>query len=217
MQPIAHISTDLPNKFGVPRQAGLVPELLASIEFEPEFRVPEAVRGLAGFTHLWLIWIFNHSPNNWKPTVRPPRLGGNERVGVFASRSPIRPNPLGLSSVSLVRVDPGPRLIISGADLVDGTPILDIKPYVPEDLHPAARFGFLDRASTRSLKVQFSPETLSVFPQEKLTALSGVIAQDPRPAYQQDDRTYGLTFAGFNVRFRVAESIAWVFEITALD
>lgn len=213
MQPIAHISSDFPQKFGVPRQAGLVPELTAEVIFSPEFRSPEAVRGLAGFSHIWLIWLFSRSPARWSPTVRPPRLGGNERMGVFATRSPIRPNPIGLSSVRLLKVS-ADRLVVAGADLVDNTPILDIKPYIPADQHPDATFGFLSRGTDYELAVEIPDECAAALPPAKLAALRGLLAQDPRPAYQRDARPYGLSFAGHNVRFQVDGAVLRVSSIT---
>jgi tRNA-Thr(GGU) m(6)t(6)A37 methyltransferase TsaA len=208
MRAIARISSQFPTKFGVPRQAGLVPELRARVVFEPEFRNPDALRGLEGFSHLWLIWVFSASAREgWSPTVRPPRLGGNERMGVFATRSPFRPNPIGLSAVRLesVETDPalGPVLNVRGADLMDGTPILDIKPYVPyADAVPGASEGFA-RAPGAALPVVFPPELLARVPEALRPALTGVLAQDPRPRYQHDpDRVYGFAFAGLEIRFR---------------
>lgn len=209
---IARIQSDFQTKFGIPRQSGLVPELQARIVFEPEFRIPEAVRGLEGFSYIWLIWQFSQSVREgWSPTVRPPRLGGNERRGVFATRSPYRPNALGLSSVRLERVeqDPalGPVLYIAGADLLDGTPIYDIKPYAPySDAHPDAQGGFTDQVARRRLAVDCAPELLAAIPEDKRAALLGILAEDPRPAYQHDpQRVYGLTFAGMEIKFTVAE------------
>ena len=222
MEPIAHIRSDFSTKFGVPRQAGLVEALRASVVFEPAYRVPEAFRGLEGFSHLWLIWEF--SPNRrqgWSPTVRPPRLGGNRRVGVFASRSPFRPNPIGLSCVRLERVEldgpEGPVLLVSGADLADGTPILDVKPYVPyADCRPEAAGGFAPEAPEERLRVDIPPELLERVPEDRREALTGVLAQDPRPSYQDDpERVYGFGFAGLEVRFRVADGVLTVTEIAA--
>ena len=212
MKVIARIRTDFQEKFGVPRQSGLVPELQGTVVFEPEFRSPEAVRGLEGFSHLWLIWEFSQSVDKgWSPTVRPPRLGGNERMGVFATRSPFRPNPIGLSSVKLEKIetDPelGPVLRVRGADLMDGTPIFDIKPYVPyADSHPEASGGFTDGLAAAKLDVNCPAELLDRFPPEKRAALLAVLANDPRPRYQDDpERVYGMAFGGKNVKFSVAE------------
>ena len=211
MEVIARIHTDLPDKFGVPRQSGLVPGLRGTVVFEPAFRNPDALRGIEGFSHLWLLFQFDRAVRKgWSPTVRPPRLGGNRRMGVFATRSPFRPNAIGLSSVRLeeVRQDPvlGPVLEVSGADLVDGTPILDIKPYLPyADCHPDAAGGFTDPLEMKPLAVQISPELLASFSSAQQDGLLGVLACDPRPRYQEDaQRVYGLSFAGKNVKFTVA-------------
>lgn len=210
LQMIARIHSDLHEKFGIPRQSGLVPELTARIVFEPPYRNPDAVRGLEDFSHIWLIWQFSAAVRDgWSPTVRPPRLGGNTRMGVFATRSPFRPNALGLSSVRLLSVEPdtaeGPVLVVSGADLMDGTPIFDIKPYVPyADSHPDAVGGFAP-APGAVLAVDFPQELLEKLPTDRREALRGVLAQDPRPQYQDDpERLYGLSFAGFEVRFTVS-------------
>lgn len=207
---IAEIHTDFPTKFGIPRQSGVVKELTAKIVFEPEFRNPDAVRGLEEYTHIWLIWQFSEAVrDNWSPTVRPPKLGGNVRKGVFATRSPFRPNAIGLSSVQLIRVIPespeGPVLLVAGADLMDGTPIYDIKPYIPyADSHPEASGSFTDQTILMSLPVEDPCGFLSLLPEEKREALKGVLSQDPRPGYQKDpDRVYGFPFAGFEVKFRV--------------
>lgn len=220
LKPVARVHTDFAGKFGIPRQSGLVPELTAVLEFLPEFRSPEAVRGLEAYTHLWLIWEFSaNADKGWSPTVRPPRLGGNKRVGVFASRSPFRPNPLGLSCVRLleVRMDPakGPLLLLGGADLMDGTPVYDVKPYVPyADSHPEASGGFTDEVDWHPLEVDFPGELLERFPADKREALLGVLAQDPRPAYQEDPkRVYGFTFGGWDLRFSVAEGTLRVLEV----
>ena len=212
MKVIARIHSDFPQKFGIPRQSGIVPELSARIVFEPEFRDAHALRGIEGFSHIWLIWLFSESVRGgWSPTVRPPRLGGNERVGVFASRSPFRPNPIGLSCVRLERVElsspEGPLLFVSGADLMDGTPIFDIKPYVAyADAHPDAASGFApDPGLAEALEVGFPPELLALVPEDRREALTAVLAADPRPRYQDDpERIYGMAFAGLDVRFRVA-------------
>ena len=210
MKIIARIRTELPEKFGVPRQSGLVPQLRGRVIFEPEYRNPDAVRGLEDFSHIWLIWQFSRAVREgWSPTVRPPRLGGNRRMGVFATRSPFRPNALGLSSVRLDRVelDPalGPVLHVSGADLMDGTPIFDIKPYLPyTDSHPQAAGGFTDGLAHEPLTVECSPALLEHIPADGREGLLGVLAGDPRPRYQEDpQRVYGLSFAGRNVKFTV--------------
>ena len=216
---IARIETDFSSKFGIPRQAGVVEELEGRIFFEPEYRKTDALRGIEGFSHLWLIWQFSETVReSWSPTVRPPRLGGNERIGVFATRSPFRPNPLGLSCVRLLAVekDPelGPVLRVAGADLMDGTPIYDIKPYIPyADSKPNARSGFAPDAGKR-LRVRFLPKAEVSFPEEKLEALRGVLENDPRPRYQDDpERIYGMSFAGYNVKFRVENGELTVLEI----
>lgn len=209
LRPIARIHTEFSEKFGIPRQSGLVEELSARIVLEPAYRVREALRGIEGFSHLWLLWQFTES-RGWSPTVRPPRLGGNQRVGVFATRSPFRPNALGLSAVRLegIAYDPelGPVLHVAGADLMDGTPIFDIKPYVPyADSYPDSTGGFADQVERQTLHIVFPPELLEQIPTEHREALTGVLAQDPRPSYQDDpERVYGMDFAGYNVRFAVA-------------
>ena len=210
MKIIARIRTELPEKFGVPRQSGLVPQLRGRVIFVPKYRNPDAVRGLEDFSHIWLIWQFDRAlRQGWSPTVRPPRLGGNARMGVFATRSPFRPNALGLSSVRLDRVelDPalGPVLHVSGADLMDGTPIFDIKPYLPyTDSHPQATGGFTDGLAHAPLTVECSPALLEHIPADSREGLLGVLAGDPRPRYQEDpQRVYGLSFAGRNVKFTV--------------
>ncbi len=220
MEPIAHIRSDFPTKFGVPRQAGLVEELRAAVVFEPPYRVPEALRGIDGFSHLWLIWEFSENKRGgWSPTVRPPRLGGNVRMGVFATRSPFRPNPIGLSCVRLERVEldtsDGPVLHISGADLVDGTPIFDIKPYIPyADCHSEAAGGFAGTAPEGALTVDIPPRLLERVPPDRREALTGVLAQDPRPSYQDDPRrVYGFGFAGLEVRFTVENGVLTVVDI----
>ena len=217
---IARIESAFQEKFGIPRQSGLAPSLTARIVFEPEFRNPDALRGIEGFSHLWLIWQFSKAVRaDWSPTVRPPRLGGNTRVGVFASRSPFRPNAIGLSCVKLEAVerDPvcGPVLIVSGADLLDQTPIYDIKPYLPyADSVPDAVGGFAANAPASGLRVEASPALLSMVPEEKREALLGVLAQDPRPSYQNDpERVYGMSFAGLEVRFRVAENVLTLLSV----
>ncbi|MCI8439401.1 MAG: tRNA (N6-threonylcarbamoyladenosine(37)-N6)-methyltransferase TrmO [Oscillospiraceae bacterium] len=207
---IARLHSDFSTKFGIPRQSGLVDALRSTVIFEPEFRSSEAVRGLEGFSHIWLLWQFSRAVRDgWSPTVRPPRLGGNRRLGVFASRSPFRPNPIGLSAVRLVGVElgggDGPLLHVAGADLMDGTPIYDIKPYIPyADAHPEATGGFTDAVPRRTLAVDCPPPLLEAVPAEKRGALLGVLAEDPRPSYQNDPRrVYGMSFAGVDVRFTV--------------
>lgn len=217
---IAHIHTDFTSKFGIPRQSGLVDELEATIVFEPEFRSPDALRGIEEYSHIWLLWQFSKCMGKeWSPTVRPPRLGGNKRMGVFATRSPFRPNPIGLSSVKLLGVEKtekhGYILRVLGADLLDGTPIYDIKPYLPYvDSHPEASNGFaLDEKEGR-LYVDFPDKLLEIIPPAKQAALKAVLAQDPRPQYQDNpERIYGIEFAGFDVRFTVEKETLKVIEI----
>ncbi len=220
MQVIARMKSDFPTKFGIPRQSGLVEQLHSTILFEPEFRDPEALRGIEGYSHLWLIWQFSHALRaQWSPTVRPPRLGGNTRVGVFATRSPFRPNALGLSSVKLLGVERtkafGTVLHVGGADLMDGTPIFDIKPYIAySDCHPEAAGGFTDTAEDFLLQVEFPPHLLALFPEDKRAAAVGILSHDPRPSYQRTpDRIYGLTFAGLNIRFTVDGHTLTVLEV----
>ncbi|HIX77482.1 MAG TPA: tRNA (N6-threonylcarbamoyladenosine(37)-N6)-methyltransferase TrmO [Candidatus Fusicatenibacter merdavium] len=217
---IAYILSDFPEKFGIPRQSGLVEKLEALVVFEPEYRRPEAFRGLEEYSHIWLIWEFSESERGeWSPTVRPPRLGGNTRMGVFATRSPFRPNPIGLSSVRLERVEEhpeyGPVLRVRGADLMSGTPILDIKPYLPHvDSHPEARGGFAGRFKDYGLRVDIPLQWLEMVPEGKREALKGILANDPRPAYQKDpERIYGMSFAGLTVRFQVRGELLTVCEI----
>ena len=220
LTPIAHIRSDFPAKFGIPRQSGLVDSLRAAVIFTPPYRNPDALRGIEEFSHLWLIWHFSAcEEQGWSPTVRPPRLGGNRRVGVFASRSPFRPNALGLSCVRLVAVETspalGPHLIVAGADLMDGTPIFDIKPYLPyADSHPEAAGGFTDAAPRPLLAVDFPEHLLTLVPEDRRKALTGVLSNDPRPSYQHDpDRLYGLAFAGLDVQFRVEGEVLHVVSI----
>ena len=209
MQVIAHIRSDFPTKFGIPRQSGLVEALRATVVFEPEYRNPDALRGIEDFSHLWLIWEFSESVGHpWSPTVRPPRLGGNTRLGVFATRSPFRPNPIGLSCVRLLGTEQtreGTVLVVSGADLMDGTPIFDIKPYLPyADAHPEASGGFTEKAGAYLLNVEVAPELLERLPETLRPALLGVLEHDPRPSYQQDTAlVYGMRFDRFDVRFTV--------------
>ena len=220
MKIIARIRSPFPEKFGVPRQSGLVESLQSQIVFEEEYRNADAVRGLDGFSHIWLIWQFSRAVRDgWSPTVRPPRLGGNERMGVFATRSPFRPNEIGLSSVKLekIEIDPrlGPVLHVSGADLMDGTPIFDIKPYLPYcDSHPDAIGGWTNEADNRLLQVDFPTELLGKVPEIQREGLMGVLASDPRPRYQNDpQRVYGMGFGGVNVKFTVDGELLTVREV----
>lgn len=219
MDPIAHIQSDFDSKFGIPFQSSQIDALKASIIFEKPYRIPEAVRGLEGFSHIWLIWEFSETKGRpFSPTVRPPRLGGNERMGVFATRSPFRPNPIGLSCVRLERIDlkdkDGPVLWISGADLMNGTPIYDIKPYIPSDCHPEATGGFTSLRPMRRLNVHFPEEILAAIPKDKREALTAVLALDPRPRYQDDaERVYGLPFAGLDIHFRVEGDELYVEDV----
>ena len=212
MQPIATIHTGFASKFGVPRQSGLVPELKGTVVFEPQFRNADALRGLEGFSHIWLIWEFSEAVREeWSPTVRPPRLGGNTRLGVFATRSPFRPNPIGLSCVKLDSIElstpQGPVLHVSGADLMDGTPIYDIKPYIPyTDCVTDATSGFTESVSMHRLNVIIPKHLESKTKPGTLEALRGILAQDPRPRYQDDpDREYGFDFDGYSVKFKVPD------------
>lgn len=222
-QIVARAKSDFPNKFGIPRQSGLVPALISYIFFEPDYRNADMLRGLEDFSHIWLLWNFSGNRHaEWSPTVRPPRLGGNVRMGVFATRSPFRPNPIGLSCVKLEQIitdsPDGPYLVVSGADLMDGTPILDIKPYVPyADCHPDAAGGFTDRVGEFLLEVQIPHELLEKIPEERRDALIGVLSHDPRPSYQKDpDRIYGLSFAEHNIRFLVRDNVLTVCEVEPL-
>ncbi len=221
IQVIARMHSDFATKFGIPRQSGLVEELKSTIVFEPEFRNPDALRGIEDFSHLWIIWQFSEAVRQgWSPTVRPPRLGGNTRMGVFATRSPFRPNNLGLSSVKLLGMEHtekfGTVLHVGGADLMDGTPIFDIKPYIAYgDSHPDAKGGFTDTAGEFLLHVEFPEELLIRLPADKRDAAVGVLSHDPRPSYQRKpDRVYGLTFAGYDIRFRVSEDTLTVVDVT---
>lgn len=220
MRAIARVHSDFPTKFGVPRQSGLVNALESTLVFEPEFRGEDALRGLEGFSHLWLVWVFHRTARrDWSPTVRPPRLGGNARMGVFATRSPFRPNPIGLSAVELAGMERTARwgtvLHLRGADLVDGTPVLDIKPYLPyADCIPEALGGFAAAPAGAALAVEIPPELLERVPPGRRDALRAVLAQDPRPHYQADpERVYGFGFAGLEVRFTVAGGVLTVREI----
>ena len=224
MKIIGHIHTDFPTKFGIPRQSGLVEELKATITFEPEYRNPEAFRGLEDFSYIWLLWKFSKSEKkNWSATVKPPRLGGKKRMGVFATRSPNRPNDIGLSSVKLEKIEfdekLGPVLTVAGADLMDGTPIYDIKPYIAyADSHPEASEGFAGAVKGKELTVEFPEELLQIYPEEKRKAIVAVLKQDPRPAYDTDEtRLYGVEFAGFDVRFTVEGECLKVKELVKLN
>ena len=220
MRPIAKIYTDFPEKFGLPRQSGLVENLRGKIVFEPEYRDISAVRGLEEYSHIWLLWEFSgFKGGDWSPTVRPPRLGGNARMGVFATRSPFRPNPIGLSSVTLEEVrlhtPEGPVLVVGGADLMDGTPIYDIKPYLPyADCHPEATGGFAEEKRHYALTVDFPAALEAQIDPAHRAALRGVLAHDPRPSYQSDhERMYGVAFAGKNVKFTVEDGVLTVRKI----
>ena len=223
MHIIAKIYTDFQTKFGIPRQSGLISALKGKIVFEPEYRNAEAIRGLDGYSYIWLIWQFSESVREkWSPTVRPPRLGGNKRMGVFATRSPFRPNPIGLSSVKLDRVeltnDQGPVLHVSGVDMMDGTPIYDIKPYIPQDCHPDVSAGFIDDLTENKLQVIFPDYLLELIDKNKRDALLSVLETDPRPSYQDDpERVYGISFAGKDIHFVVNRSELTVIEIISLD
>ena len=221
---IARIRSDFPTKFGVPRQSGLVEALKSTVVFEPPYRNPDALRGLESFSHIWLIWQFSGAVReSWSPTVRPPRLGGNARMGVFATRSPFRPNPIGLSAVRLEGVDlhtpDGPVLRVAGADLMDGTPIYDIKPYLAYgDCIPEAGAGYTSSLPERLLEVDVPERWLALVPQDRREALLGVLAHDPRPSYQRDpERVYGLSFAGLDVRFTVTGDVLTVCQIHPLN
>ena len=220
INPIARMHSDFATKFGIPRQSGLVEELRSSIVFEPEYRNADALRGIEDFSHLWIIWQFSEAVRDgWSPSVRPPRLGGNTRMGVFATRSPFRPNNLGLSCVKLLSVEQtdefGTVLHVGGADLMDGTPIFDIKPYIPySDCHPDAAGGFTDTAGDFLLEVNFPVELLQKLPEDKREAAIGVLSHDPRPSYQRKPgRIYGLNFAGFDIRFTVDDNLLTVIEV----
>ena len=217
---IARIESDFPEKFGIPRQSGLLRTLKSVIRFEPEFRNADALRGLEGFSHLWILWIFSENVRDtWKPTVRPPRLGGNKRLGVFATRSSFRPNPIAMSCVKIEEIRTegknGPEIVVSGADLMDRTPIVDIKPYLPyTDSIADATSGFAIGEPERSLHVEITAEQLSAFPQAKREALVDLLAQDPRPHYQDDpERTYGFAFAGKEIKFKVAGDTLTVIQV----
>lgn len=221
VRPVAYIRTDFKEKFGIPRQSGRVPSLVGRIVFYPEFRNPDALRGIEGFSHLWLLFDFSEAHRDaWSPTVRPPRLGGNTRIGVFASRSPFRPNPIGLSSVRLLSVehtkDEGDVLLVAGADLLDGTPIYDIKPYLPfTDCHPDAVGGYADGVRDHRLNVDFPESLLAKIPEDKRAAICDCLAEDPRPSYQDlPERLYSMRFAAFDIHFFVRDNTVFV---TAVD
>ncbi len=221
---IARIHNGFSSKFGIPRQSGLIPTALSRIVFEPEYRNPDALRGLEDFSHLWLIWEFSEAKRDaWSPMVRPPRLGGNRRMGVFATRSPFRPNPVGLSCVKIEEIilnaPDGPLIVVSGADLMDGTPIYDIKPYLPyADSHPEARGGFAAGEWNRQLRVECPEELLRRVPQDQRQAVLDILSQDPRPSYQHDpERVYGMEYAGMDIRFRVDGDVLEIVEIVTIQ
>ncbi|MBR2283740.1 MAG: tRNA (N6-threonylcarbamoyladenosine(37)-N6)-methyltransferase TrmO [Ruminococcus sp.] len=221
LRPIAYIRTDFTEKFGIPRQSGRAPSLLGRIIFTPEYRNDDALRGITGYTYLWLIFDFTQSHMaGWSPTVRPPRLGGNRRMGVFATRSPFRPNPLGLSCVKLEGLEKTPQgtiIHVSGVDILDNTPIYDIKPYLPHaDCKPDAAGGFSDTQTGYHLEVDFPEELLTVLPEEKRTAAVECLADDPRPSYQNDDREYSMSFAGYDIHFHVADGVLTVTGVDVL-
>lgn len=223
IKPIAYIKNDYKEKFGIPRQSGLIKSAVSKIVFEPEFCDINALRGMEGYSHLWLIWLFSENAEaEWSPTVRPPRLGGNVRMGVFATRSPFRPNPIGLSCVELDHVEDGeegPVIYVKGADLMDGTPILDIKPYVPyADSHPEASSGFAGDVFDHSMKVEIADEILERIPVEKREAVLEMLAQDPRPGYQRDQkRIYGMEYGDMSIRFRGEEDRIVVIDVQHVD
>ena len=224
MRIIARIHTDFATKFGIPRQSGLVEELKGRIIFEEEYRSPEAVRGLEAFSHIWLLWEFSKAVRDeWSPTVRPPKLGGNTRMGVFATRSPFRPNPIGLSCVKLEKIeyskDAGPILHVCGADLMDNTPIYDIKPYLPyADCREDATGGFTDKLVVNRLKVEVPTELFTKVSVEKREALVKILEQDPRPSYQEDtDRVYGFVFADYEIKFQVKDNILTVIDVEKME
>lgn len=218
VRPIAHIRSDFKEKFGIPRQSGRAPSLTAEIVFVPAYRNDEALREIEGFSHLWLLFDFSLAHREeWSPTVRPPRLGGNRRVGVFASRSPFRPNPIGLSCVKLISVEnsaEGKILRVSGADLLDGTPILDIKPYLPfADCIEGATSGYAGEHKEYRLEVCFPEDLLALIPKQKRSGLTDCLADDPRPSYQEDDRLYGMRFADFEIKFTVKDGVLTVQDV----
>jgi len=220
MDRIAHIENEMSDKFGIPRQSGLVEDVVSTIVFEPQYRNPDALKGLEGFSHIWLIWAFELSREDgeWSPMVRPPRLGGNTRMGVFATRSPNRPNPIGLSCVRLLRIDHtsrGPVLIVSGADLRNQTSIYDIKPYLPfTDSHPDATGGFAEDYVGLTLPVEYTDEADSLLPADIKKAVTSLLAQDPRPSYHSDpERIYGMSYSDYNIRFQVKNDVIYVVSV----
>lgn len=224
MKEIAHIETNFPEKFGIPRQSGLVESLKARIIFEPEFRTADAFKGLEEYSHIWIIWKFSKAERkNWSATVKPPRLGGNKRMGVFATRSPFRPNPIGLSSVKLEKIVQeeglGTVLYVSGADLMDGTPIYDIKPYLAyTDSHPEAMGGFADQVKDHKLEVEFPPEYRNGMPEDIYESVVGILEQDPRPSYIQDpERVFGVTYHHYNIKFQVDEKLLRVIAVENME
>lgn len=220
---IAHMRTDFPEKFGLPRQSGLIPELRGRVVFTPKFRDPEAIKGIEGYEYLWILWKFEvNDKGEWSPKVRPPRLGGNTYMGVFATRSPFRPNHIGLSCVRLedvIDTEEGKELVVSGIDMKDGTPIYDIKPYLPyADAHPEARYGFAQKKVDYELSVEFSPKVLGMISPKEQQILQKILAQDPRPSYQNDSkRIYGLSYAGYNVHFSVDKDLLTVTDIEEIN
>ena len=219
MEVIARVYTPFKEKFGIPRQSGIAEGVRGKIIFEPKYRNPDALRGIEGFSHLWIIWCFSESTEHeWSPTVRPPRLGGNKKMGVFATRSPYRPNPIGLSSVRLVGIEhsesEGEVLLVEGADLLDGTPIYDIKPYLAfTDSHPDAVCGFADEVKEYAISVAFPSELLAAIPEEKRQGLISLLENDPRPSYQDDGRIYGMAFSGFEIKFKVSSGTLTVISV----
>ena len=223
LKPIAHMQSDFSTKFGIPRQSGIVDALRSTIIFEPEFRNPEALRGLEGYSYIWLIWGFSESPKDtWSPTVRPPRLGGNIRMGVFATRSPFRPNSLGLSSVKILEIENtaeyGHVIHVAGADLMNGSPIFDVKPYVPDaDSHPDALAGFASPGNKPKLQVDIPREWAECIPEDKLDAIIGILSQDPRPSYQQDPgKIYGMEFSQMEIKFCVEGKTVVITEVSPI-
>ncbi len=223
MKVIAHIENDFSSKFGIPHQSGWISEVPSRIVFEPEYRNPDALRGLEDFSHIWIIWQFSEAVREtWSPTVRPPRLGGNTRKGVFATRSPFRPNPIGLSSVRLLGIEKIPEkgwvLLVDGADLMNGTPIYDVKPYIPLDSHPEASGGFTETAKFEKLQVEFPEPLLLKIPRNKRKPLIAVLEDDPRPRYQKDpERVYGMPYGGLDIHFQVKDKVLTVCDVTKYE